>query len=317
MRFPQFFQKPFSKALNEDNASLDEVDANAENMCIGLKRIVEQNIPKDGEGLKEWTRDTVASSLRNIFGEVTWVEATENLKDLRAKLKKHFRDNVNALTQAGFSSVDLDIEIQEVRLTKELEDLLQEPDKARLKSEAAVFTAQQQATEWMGMIIYGMSQITGKSLEQIQREIKKSQELQDIFRDYGMKLNRDLEMINRKGLFEFRMTGGSEGGYFKQVGPELLKFLFLLKSLPEGVIDNVFRSFGLGGEEIKKIKQQITEVDVEDKRKKNKDQKKEETKEERKERVMDWLKLKQKANVEKAGSPKEWTEWEKHKKKKK
>jgi hypothetical protein len=304
MRFPQIFKETLAEGLKKDNASLDQRDVDPEKICIGLKKIIEQDIPKDKESLKEWTRDTVAAALRSVFGEVTWVEATENLKDLREKLKNRFSDKKNALTEAGFAPVDLDIEIQEIRLDKRLEKLLQEPDQRRLEAEAAVFTARRQAAEQVGSVVEAFALARGKSVKAIQKELNDDVEQRKEFLSYIKNINLRLEEADRNALIDIRVGDGNGDDRGDFLG-SIVKAIAASKLVPSGEKDK----------DKKKDEKEKTEEKEEREEKEEKTKGKKENKEERKERIMNWLKKGN--NKSSSQAPQEWREWEEHKKKEK
>ena len=178
----------------------------------GLKEILQSDVPTKEEELKVWTEDIVIAAIRFVLSRRTWKDCIENIDKLKEKIEKIFKRVDGALLKVGFKAEDLNLVIKEIRLSKELEDSLVAPDRERLKKDAADFESQAQARKWVGMIFHTMALAEGRSIEEIQGRIRLDKGLQDKFVDYGLKINSDLEMADRKAIFKFINEGENGGG---------------------------------------------------------------------------------------------------------
>jgi len=191
-----------------------------------LIEIYKSGIPIKDKELMDWTEESVVGALRLALGERTWKEATEEIDKIIRRANELFKAKDGALIKAGFGEENLRLVITEIKLPKELENMLPVTDQERLKAEAADFVAKRQAIEWVGMVLQSFAQSRGKKLKEIQEEIEKDKNLQKEFLAYAKEMNLRLEEANRGALIDIRVEKAE--GFEKT----LLETVALLKTLP-------------------------------------------------------------------------------------
>lgn len=193
-----------------------------------LIEILKAQVPIEDKALKNWSEEVVVGALRVALGRFTWKEATENMGVVSAEAEKVFQEKDGALLMAGFKLEDLRLVIKEIKLPKRLEEALPGVDTQRLEARAAPFEAEQRATETIGSLIYMMAEATGKSVEDIRREIDASDELKKELRVYSEDLVHRRMAIDGRSYVDIRVTG-AEG-----LEKVLLDLIAAWKRMPMG-----------------------------------------------------------------------------------
>lgn len=136
-----------------------------------LLEILRSRIPIEEEKLLDWAREAVASSVRGVFSQFTWKEATEKVWEVASEAENAFKSPDGALAKAGFMPDNLNLAIPEIILPAELAKVLPEVDRQRLEAEAAPFESQQRSEETIGAFMENMSRLTGLSRSDIEKEL--------------------------------------------------------------------------------------------------------------------------------------------------
>lgn len=194
----------------------------------GLVQILRSQVPINDEELKDFTEEAIVGALRVAIGKVTWRDAAEDIDKVRQAAEDVFRSSDGALLTAGFHPDDLRLAIEEVKLPRELEQALSEPDKARLDAQAAEFVAQTRATETIGTVIAMMAKSRGQSSAVIQDLIETDPNYQREFLDLSEDLIKRRMAIDGKSFVDIRVEG-AEG-----IEKTLLDLLAAWKRMPDG-----------------------------------------------------------------------------------
>lgn len=211
----------FPKGFKVDKGILRPV-----NKDYFLFRILRAGIPIEHVQLKDWTEEAVVGALRLAFSQMTWAKAIEDMQAVNQKVSEVFRDINGILIKVGFQEEDIKLVISEIRLPKGVEDALPQPDRARLKADAAKDQAKSRTAEAIGTVLEMMAQSHGMTLEKIKKSIQGNDALKKEFQQYAMDLNIRLSEADRGAFFDFRSPDakGLDGG--------ILSLIALLKAMP-------------------------------------------------------------------------------------
>jgi regulator of protease activity HflC (stomatin/prohibitin superfamily) len=197
-----------------------------------LIKILRSGVPIEDEKLQDWTDDAVIGALRIAFGQMTWRQAIEDMKLINEKVEDIFKDIDGALIKAGFRPKGIKLVVAEIKLPKEIESVLSNPDKARLNADAAKKVAEQTAVESAGALIKMLSENTGMSVDDIQKAIKENPN--EFAEKYGNLIADNLDLLRRKmalnenALVDIRVDGA------KGLEKSLLNLLALFQRTPKG-----------------------------------------------------------------------------------
>jgi len=194
----------------------------------GLVQILRSQVPIKDEELKNFTEEAIVGALRVAIGKVTWREATEEIEDVRKAAEEVFKSSDGALLTAGFHPDALKLAIEEIKLPRELEQALPEPDKARLDAQAAKFVAETRAIETVGTVIEMMAESRGKTPKEIQDSIEADLDAQREFLDLSQDLVKRRMALDGKSFVDIRVEG-AEG-----IEKTLLDLVAAWKRMPDG-----------------------------------------------------------------------------------
>lgn len=178
-----------------------------------LIKILRAGIPVDDTKLQDWTEEVVVGALRVAFGNITWKQAVEDLKIINEKVEVIFKDLDGALLRAGFRPKGIKLIIEEIKLPPELEDALVEPDKARLRADAAKNKAKARAIEIMGTLVEMRAQMTGKTQQEISDDINKNPESRKEFLEWAEgKIAQIISIDGNKDFVHIKVDGLNNAG---------------------------------------------------------------------------------------------------------
>jgi len=198
-----------------------------------LIKILRAQVPTEEEKLKDWTEEAVLGALRVAFGKMTWMESVENIKKITEEAENVFKSSDGALIRAGFSKKGIQLVIAEIILPAPLQQAMPNIDKQRLEAEAAIFEAEQRATETVGTVLKMMAKSRGRKVEEITGEINESDELKKEFVD----LSKDLivrEMALKRGAYADIRVEGATG-----IERVILNALAVWKKMPTGLSEEI------------------------------------------------------------------------------
>jgi regulator of protease activity HflC (stomatin/prohibitin superfamily) len=234
-----------------------------------LIKILRAGVPVEDNKLRDWTEEAVLSSLRTVFGKHTWREAIQNIEKINKEVEEIFKQEDGILWKAGFRESGIKLAISEIKLPPELVESLVEVDKQRLRSDAAEFTKERKAKEWVETVIEAMAKARGVDPKVIKNEINTNPELQREFLEFSKTINLRLEEAERGALVHLAIEGGGEGNFLDKVlaaivaatkiltpTKAILDALAAWKRMPGGTIEKG-KPTGTG------IKREITKEDIE------------------------------------------------------
>jgi len=193
-----------------------------------LVKIIRSKIPIKDEELKDWTEEAVVAALRVAFGQMTWQQAIEDMVTINKKVEGIFKDVDGALIKAGFRERGIKLVISEIKLPKGVEDVLPQPDRARLIAEASKDVAKAQAVETVGSVIEMMAQSRKKTPDEIRELIEHRPKYQREFLDLAKDLIARRMAIEGKSFVDIRVQGS---GGFEQT---LLNLFASWQRMPKG-----------------------------------------------------------------------------------
>jgi len=161
-----------SKKTEEDELRDIETDINGIEKTHPLIKILRAQVPVEDGKLKDWTEEAVLGALRVAFGEMTWMEAVENIKKITEKAEIVFKAADGALIRAGFSKKGIQLVIAEITLPSALQRAMPGVDRQRLQAEASKFEAEQRAEETTGFVVQAFCRLTGMEQEEVQKRLK-------------------------------------------------------------------------------------------------------------------------------------------------
>lgn len=188
-----------------------------------LIKILRAGVPTKDEELKDWTQEAVENALRLAYGQITWRQATMDIKAINKIAAEIFVDSNGVLISAGFRQPGIELVVTRIHLPREVEIALTKPEITRLKAEASKKNAEAQAIDRVETILYTMARSRGVSVDKIRDQIKENPELQRELLDYAKKIHSQLEKADRGAFFEFSAPGKS--GIEKGVLDALALFL--------------------------------------------------------------------------------------------
>lgn len=181
-----------------------ELETSSNDKIHPLIKILKAGVPIDRVQLRDWAEEAIVSALRLAFSQMTWAKAVEDIQAINRKAGEIFKNADSVLVRAGFKEKDINLVVSEIRLPKGVEDSLPQPDKARIEADAAKDKAKYRAIESVGTVVEMMAQSHGMSVEEIQKEIQKDENLRKEFQQYAMDLNIRLSEADRGAFFDFR-----------------------------------------------------------------------------------------------------------------
>ena len=196
--------------------------------------IYKNHIPADEEGLKNWTEETVVSSLRVAFGSRTWGEATEKFETAKDQADNNFRKPNGTMIQAGFEESGIELAVEEIFLPPEIERKLTILDESRLAKEASVYYADEEAEKTVGSVMEMMKKETGMTRKQIEKELKENPE--QFIKDHEDLWQKSWDLLHRN----MAIKGGSfvdirvDGANLGEIEKGILEFLGVKARMPQG-----------------------------------------------------------------------------------
>jgi len=172
-----------------------------------LIKILRADVPKDDAGLQKWTREAVESAVRLAFGQVTWKQAAEDLKAISRAVEVLFKDGNNTLVKAGFRDPGIKLVVSKIVLPPDVEAALTEPEKARLRAEAASKDAEAQAIDRLETILYCIARSEGVDVSVIKERVRGDKDLQRELLNYAESLHADIEKADRGAYFKLESSG--------------------------------------------------------------------------------------------------------------
>jgi len=196
--------------------------------------IYKNHIPADEESLKNWTEETVVSSLRVAFGSRTWGEATEKFETAKDQADENFRKPNGTMIQAGFEESGIELAVEEIFLPPSIERKLTILDESRLEKEASVYYADEEAEKTVGSVMEMMKKETGMTRKQIEKELKENPE--QFIKDHKKLWEKSWDLLHRNmaikgGSFvDVRVDGANMGSLEKL----LLEVFSVWQRMPRG-----------------------------------------------------------------------------------